>query len=101
MTLISDLHQQWLQDPEYQAAYEAQRPELAVASAIIAARSQANLTQKELAELMSTKQSLLARLEAGEQHTTIKTLNRIAQATNTRLHISFIPQETNEEVKSL
>lgn len=27
MTLISDLHQQWLKDPEYQAAYEAQRPE--------------------------------------------------------------------------
>ena len=48
---------------------------------------------KELAELMSTKQSLIARLEAGEQNTTIKTLNRIAQATNTRLHISFIPQE--------
>ncbi len=97
MTLISDLHQQWLQDPEYQAAYEAQRPEFEVASAIIAARSQANLTQKELAELMSTKQSLIARLEAGEQNTTIKTLNRIAEATNTRLHISFIPQELRDE----
>ncbi len=63
-----------------------------VASAIIAARSQANLTQKELAELMSAKQSLIARLEAGEQNTTIKTLNRIAQATNTR-HC-----ETNQEL---
>jgi ribosome-binding protein aMBF1 (putative translation factor) len=93
MTLISDLHQQWLNDPEYQAAYEAQRPELEIASAIIAARSAANLTQKELAELMSTKQSLIARLEAGEQNTTIKTLNRIAQATNTRLHISFLTQD--------
>jgi ribosome-binding protein aMBF1 (putative translation factor) len=93
MTLISDLHQQWLNDPEYQAVYEAQRPEFEVASAIIAARSAANLTQKELAELMSTKQSLIARLEAGEQNTTIKTLNRIAQATNTRLHISFLTQD--------
>ena len=94
MTLISDFHQEWLKDPEYQAEYEAQRPEFEVASAIIAARSQANLTQKELAELMSTKQSLIARLEAGEQNTTIKTLNRIAKATNTRLQISFIPQES-------
>ncbi len=49
---------------------------------------------------MSTKQSLIARLETGEQNTTIKTLNRIAQATNTRLHISFIPQEADGEVKS-
>jgi hypothetical protein len=30
MTLISDLHQQWLKDPEYQAAYEAQRPEFEI-----------------------------------------------------------------------
>ena len=96
MTLISDLHQQWLKDLEYQAAYEAQRPEFEIASAIIAARSQANLTQKELAELMSAKQSLIARLEAGEQNTTIKTLNRVAQATNTRLHISFLPQQTED-----
>ena len=96
MTLISDLHQQWLQDPEYKAAYEVQRPEFEIASAIIAARSSANLTQKELAELMSAKQSLIARLEAGEQNTTIKTLNRIAQATNTRLHISFLPQQTED-----
>jgi len=93
MTLISDLHQEWLKDPEYEAAYEAQRPEFEVASAIIAASSQANLSQQELAELMSAKQSLIARLEAGEQNTTIKTLNRIAQATKTRLQISFIPQE--------
>lgn len=100
MTLISDLHQQWLKDPEYQAAYEAQRFEFEVASAIIAARSQANLTQKELAELMSAKQSLIARLEAGEQNTTIKTLNRIAQATNTRLHISFLPQQTEDLASS-
>jgi predicted transcriptional regulator len=41
----------------------------------------------------STKQSLIARLEAGEQNTTIKTLNRIAKATNTRLHISFLTQD--------
>jgi transcriptional regulator with XRE-family HTH domain len=50
---------------------------------------------------MSTKQSAIAkrglcpiaRLEAGEQNITLKTLNRIAQATNTRLYISFLPQD--------
>lgn len=91
MTLLSDLHQQWLNDPEYQTTYEAQRPEFLAASAIIAARTAANLTQKELADLISAKQSLIARLEAGEQNATIKTLSRIAIATNTRLQISFLP----------
>jgi transcriptional regulator with XRE-family HTH domain len=38
-------------------------------------------------------QSLIARLEGGEHNTTIKTLNHIAQATNTRLQISFVPQD--------
>ena len=93
MTKVSDLHQKWLKNPEYQAAYQAQCPEFEIASAIIAARTNAKLTQEELAELMSTKQSLIARLEAGEQNTTIKTLHRIAKATNTRLHISFVPQD--------
>jgi ribosome-binding protein aMBF1 (putative translation factor) len=93
MTKISDLHQQWLENPQYQTAYDAQRSELEIASAIISARSSANLTQEELAQRMSTKQSLIARLETGEHNTTIKTLNRIAQATNTRLHISFVTQD--------
>jgi ribosome-binding protein aMBF1 (putative translation factor) len=93
MTLVSDLHKKWLKDSEYKTSYESQRTEFEIASAIIAARTHANLTQQELAKLLSTKQSSIARLEAGEQNTTIKTLNRIAQATNTRLHISFLPQD--------
>ena len=40
MTLISDLHKQWSNDPKYQAAYETQRPGFKIASAIITARSQ-------------------------------------------------------------
>ena len=85
MIKVSALHNSWLKDPEYQTAYEAQRPEFEISSAIVAARSAANITQEELAQCMSAKQSLIARLEAGEQKTTIKTLHRIAQATNTRL----------------
>ena len=30
MTLISELHQQWSNDPEYQAAYKAQRFEFEI-----------------------------------------------------------------------
>jgi hypothetical protein len=36
MTIISDLHQQWLNNPECKTAYEAQRTEFEIASAIIA-----------------------------------------------------------------
>ena len=89
MTKVSDLHQKWLSDPEYEQSYEALGAEFELASAVIAARKQAGLTQLELAERMNAKQSLVARLEGGSQNTTIKTLQRIAQATGTELKISF------------
>lgn len=89
MTNVRDLHKKWLKNPEYKEAYESMGEEFALASAIISARSKAKFTQEELAEKMDAKQSLVARLESGAQNTTIKTLQRIAQATGTSLKISF------------
>ena len=89
MTKIDQLHEQWLEKPEYQTAYEGMAKEFQIASAIIAARTQAGLTQEELAQRMSIKQSQVARWEGGEQNATIKTLMRIAEATGTYLKISF------------
>jgi hypothetical protein len=45
MTKIADLHKKWLKDPEYRREYEGLEEEFALASAIIAARSRAGLTQ--------------------------------------------------------
>ncbi len=89
MSNINDLHNKWLKNPAYQIAYEGMVKEFELASAIIAARGHAGLTQEELAERMETKQSLVARLETGGQNTTVKTLQRIAEATGTHLKISF------------
>jgi predicted transcriptional regulator len=89
MSKVANLHKEWLKDPEYQTAYENMGEEFELASAILKARSRAGLTQTELASRMSAKQSLIARLEAGGQNTTIKTLQRIAEATGTHLKISF------------
>lgn len=89
MTQITELHNRWIDEPEYQKAYEAMAPEFEVASAVIAARKHAGLTQEELAQRMDAKQTLIARLESGAQNTTIKTLGRIAEATGTQLKISF------------
>lgn len=90
MTKVTDLHQRWLEDLDYQAAYEELASEFELANAIIAVRTQAGLTQEELAQRMNSKQSLVARLESGAQNTTVKTLARIAEATGTQLKISFV-----------
>ena len=58
---------------------------------LIEARTRAKLTQAELARRMNTTQSVVARLESGRTRPSIRTLEKIAQATSIRLHISFDP----------
>jgi len=89
MTKIAELEKKWRKNPKFVEAYESMSDEFALASAVIKARSEAGMTQEELAQSMDAKQSLVARLEAGGQNTTIKTLLRVADATGTQLKISF------------
>lgn len=89
MTKMSDLHNKWLQNADYRAAYDALEDEFALASAVIEARSRAGLTQEELADRMQTTQSVIARLESGHVMPTTRTLEKIAKATGSRLKISF------------
>ena len=64
-----------------------------VASLLFEARSRAGLTQKELAELVGTKQSVIARLEdADYRGHSLSMLVRIASALGNRLEISLVPR---------
>ena len=96
MTKIKDLHKKWLRDAEYRKAYDALEEEFTLASALIAARSQAGLTQEELAERMETSQSAIARMENGRTIPSGSTLQRFARATGTRLRISFEPEKAKK-----
>ena len=89
MSKIADLHERWLKDPQYRAAYDSLGTEFEVARALIEARSRAGLTQSELAERMETTQSAVARLESGRVLPSTRTLEKIARATGTRLRIAF------------
>lgn len=87
---LTELKEEWLQDPEMAAQYEAQAPEYALARELIGARNRAGLTQAQLAERMETTQSAIARLESGRQPPSWKTLQRFAEATGTRPEIRLI-----------
>jgi transcriptional regulator with XRE-family HTH domain len=89
MKKISDLHKTWMKDPEYRREFDALEEEFAVASAMIAARTRAGLTQDELAERMNTRQSTIARLESGKSMPSGKTMKKFAEATGSRLRIVF------------
>jgi ribosome-binding protein aMBF1 (putative translation factor) len=89
MGKVNELHKKWSKNPEYISAYDKLKPEFEVARLLIEARTQAGLTQAQLAKRIQTTQSAVARFESGRIHPSTKTLQKIAQATGTRLKISL------------
>jgi ribosome-binding protein aMBF1 (putative translation factor) len=88
---VQELGVEWKKDAEFFAAYEALEEEFALASALIKARGDAEMTQEQVAEAMGTTQAVVARLESGRVLPSTRTLERFAKATRTRLRISFEP----------
>ena len=78
-----------LQDSEFKAEYDASRAELEIMRAVISARMDAKLTQKELAERSGVRQSNISRIENGTSVPNIATLCALAEGMNKRLVISF------------
>ena len=90
MTDIRDLHADWLKDAAYRSEFDALADDFTLAAAMIRARSEAGLTQEQLAERMGTKQEVIARWEGGKVLPSTRTLARLAKATGTRLEIGFV-----------
>ena len=91
MGKVTDLHEEWIRDPDYREAYDRLGPEFELSRSLIEARTRANLTQAELAERMKTTQSVVARLEGGRARPSARTLEKIARATGARLRTGFDP----------
>lgn len=89
---VDELAKKWMKDPEFKVEYDALEEEFALASALIDARSQSDLTQEQIAERMGTSRTAVVRLEGGRANPSIKTLQRYAQATGTKLRIQFEPE---------
>jgi transcriptional regulator with XRE-family HTH domain len=100
MTKISELHKRWMKEPGYRRAYDALEEEFALASAMIAARARAGLTQEQLAKRMGTTQPVVARLESGRVRPSTRTLERFARATGSRLKVSFEPRLPQARAKN-
>ena len=90
MKTVREIGKKWLQDKSFRKAYDALEDEYALAKALIEARARAGLSQKELAERMGSSQPFVARMESGKQLPSSATLLKLAEATGTKLRISFI-----------
>ncbi|HZI95850.1 MAG TPA: helix-turn-helix transcriptional regulator [Candidatus Paceibacterota bacterium] len=78
-----------LKNPEFRKYYEEYDKQLGIAYQILLLRKKKRMSQLELAKKIGTKQSNIARMEAGDQNFSINTLQKIAQAFNKDLKVSF------------
>ena len=88
---FDDFLREQLKDPEVRREYEALQPEHAVIQAIIDARLQAGLTQKELSERTGIAQGDISKLENGNANPSICTLQRLASGMGMTLKVEFLP----------
>ena len=86
---VDDLHEKWMKDQKYRREYQTLEEEFSLVAALIEARTRAGLTQEEVARRMKTTQAVIARLESGGSKPSTRTLERFAQATGSRLRITF------------
>jgi transcriptional regulator with XRE-family HTH domain len=89
---VDTLHKKWMKDSKYRREYEALEEEFSLVAALIEARTRAGLTQEQVAQRMKTTQAVIARLEGGGSRPSTRTLERYAEATGSRLRITFEPE---------
>jgi DNA-binding XRE family transcriptional regulator len=91
----NELHDRWMENPACRREYD----ELALASALLEARSRFGLTQAQVARRMKTTQTAIARLEGGRAKPSTRTLECYAHATRHRLVIGFAPAAGQRSAK--
>lgn len=91
MKTLDQLKTKLLKNPQTRAEYDALAGEFETARELIAARTQAGLTQSDVAQRMGTTQSVIARLESGKRAPSMRTVQRYAQAVGARAVVRIEP----------
>lgn len=79
-----------MQNPDFKKEYEALEPEFSIMQAMIDARRESGLTQKQLAERTGITQADISRLEKGGANPSLRTLQRLAAGMGMRLNLQFV-----------
>ena len=91
---FDDYLQEQLKDPEFKKEWDDIQPEMDVIRAMIDARIEQNLTQKELAARTGIDQADISKLENGTRNPSLKLLKKLASGLGMQLKIVFVPMQT-------
>lgn len=90
---VEESFREWRKNPQFVEAYDALEEQFALAAALIEARSCADMTQEEVAQAIGMSQAAIVRMEGGHMPST-RTLKKFAEATGSKLRISFLPNKS-------
>lgn len=89
-----DFLNEQLEDAEFREEYDNMSPEFDIIRAMVKARKENNITQKELSERTGITQADISRIENGTRNPSLNMIKRLAKGMGMRLKLEFIP-ETN------
>ena len=84
--------QEQLKDSEFQKEWINLEPEFNTIQALIDARKQKHLTQKQLAERTGIDQADISKIETGNANPSLQMLKRLADGMDMILKLEFIPK---------
>ena len=94
MTDFNDFLNNQLQNPDFKKEYDELDPEFSIIQAMINARKESGLTQKQLAEKTGITQGDISKMERGNGNPSIRTLQRLADGMGMILKVEFLPKVT-------
>ena len=89
MKKYSDFKEELLRNPEIKTEYEALEPEYNIIQALIDARKQQGITQKELSEKTGITQADISRIENGSRNPSLAMLKRLANGLGMTLKLEM------------
>lgn len=90
MTNFNDFLNEQLKDEDLKKEYDALEPEFTIIKAMIDARKDSGMTQKELSEKTGINQADISKLENGTANPSLRTLQRLANGMGMVLKLEFV-----------
>lgn len=89
---LDELLDEYMEDKEFQREWQELEPEYNTIQALIDARKERKMTQKQLAMRTGIDQADISKIENGNGNPTLQVLKRLAEGMNTFLRLEFIPK---------
>lgn len=86
-----------LEDSNFKKKYDDLETEYDIINAMIKARKEKGLTQKQLSELTGISQADISRIENGTRNPSLEMIKRLATGMGMRLKLEFIPVSKVED----